>query len=313
MIGQASKFQHFLAVDWSGAQSPMFTPAIAVAQASLQCQEVRICKAKEHPQKLWSRYTFAQSLIRWQKALRAQRQRALIGIDCNLSMAHSLYSPLLGLKSKAFDLWSYVEACCKKESNFCASEIWKNSSLSHVFWTHGKKPQTQNFRRKTERICRDLKLGSPEDPIKLIGAKQVGKGGLSGMRLLYRLKQELGDELAVWPFEHRDQTEKATLVICEIFPRLFLNQLGYPLKKVSSTRDLDTLLRKLGSSLLSPGTEKEKSALLDHDTDALIAAAGMRALAQRINRFFSPLEMDSKSAETEGWILGVSAHKKPHF
>jgi hypothetical protein len=51
--------------------------------------------------------------------------------------------------------------------------------------------------RETERRCRALGLGNAVSGFNLIGAAQVGKSSLTGMRLLHRL----GGRVPMWPFD----------------------------------------------------------------------------------------------------------------
>ena len=43
----------------------------------------------------------------------------------------------------------------------------------------------------------------------------------------------------------------------------------------------------------------------DHQTDALVTAAGMRALASEEPRAFAPEGLTPEIARTEGWTFGV--------
>jgi hypothetical protein len=68
---------------------------------------------------------------------------------------------------------------------------------------------------------------------------------------------------------------------------------------VRSRADLDAALRGLGSrpALL----EHEPN---DHETDVLISAAGLRAIANDA-RYWNPAQLDARIARTEGWTFGV--------
>ena len=43
----------------------------------------------------------------------------------------------------------------------------------------------------------------------------------------------------------------------------------------------------------------------DHQTDALVTAAGMRALASEERQAFAPEGLTEEIARTEGWTFGV--------
>jgi hypothetical protein len=88
----------------------------------------------------------------------------------------------------------------------------------------------------------------------------------------------------------------------EIYPRLFWRRAGRRHSaKVRDRTDLDAALARLGSG---PAETPPEARLTDHATDALIAAAGLRALAAD-PAIWSPPGLDPVTARTEGWIFGV--------
>ncbi len=88
-----------------------------------------------------------------------------------------------------------------------------------------------------------------------------------------RVLHELRAHAATWPFE--DIAGRSVLV--EMYPRLFLRRVGAGNRKVRDWGELATVLRALGSR--SPKAEDKPPS--DHDTDALVAAAGLRPLRRR--------------------------------
>lgn len=140
--------------------------------------------------------------------------------------------------------------------------------------------------------------GAPESPLKLVGARQVGKGGLAGMRVLAELKRRLGGAFAVWPF---DDPDKARIVCVELYPRLFLRAAGHGSAKVRSLAELDRCLAALGSA----SYDDRDATPTDHETDALVAAAGLRQVGGRAS-LWNPKGMSAIARQTEGWIFGVS-------
>ena len=107
-----------------------------------------------------------------------------------------------------------------------------------------------------------------------IGAAQVAKASFSGMRLLHRLD----GKVAIWPMDPLPmtaaQSSKSTRAsICGV-P-------GMTGVKLRSRAALDLALEGLGSPPARLGFEPN-----DHQTDALVTAAGMRQLAiDRTARF----------------------------
>ena len=67
------------------------------------------------------------------------------------------------------------------------------------------------------------------------------------------------------------------------------------------SQDLKTALAVFGSDSMHRSRSGDLS---DHETDALISAAGLRSLA-RIPATWSHPELASPRVQREGWILGV--------
>ena len=63
----------------------------------------------------------------------------------------------------------------------------------------------------------------------------------------------------------------------------------------------------LNRALLGLGSRKTRLSFKpnDHQTDALVTAAGMRALAKAEPQAFEPEGLTSEIARTEGWTFGV--------
>jgi hypothetical protein len=209
---------------------------------------------------------------------------------------------------EAHELWSFVDSCCRETSYFYAQDFWTESIFCHDFWVTGKKPpHFEEIRRLTESSCIAQQRGLPEHPFKLIGTKQVGKGGLAAMRMAHFLKEQLQEKVAFWPFDSQERCNQATIVIAEIYPRLFLNKANHGRSKIRDLKQLKELL------LFFKATSSHLASINDHQTDALIAAAGMRSLMQEDPTLLN-LEQCSPSCinqlRMEGWILGVSLPKR---
>ncbi len=170
--------------------------------------------------------------------------------------------------------------------------------LGH-FWHSGPRPAGfAELHRATEHACRAAGLGAPESPLKLVGARQVGKGGLAGMRVLHALKTRLGERFAVWPF---DPPDRADIVCIELYPRLFMKMAGHGNGKVRTAEALNRNLAALDADAYTDPAET----LSDHETDALVAAAGLRFIAGD-RAVWSPGGLDSLAIRAEGWIFGVT-------
>jgi len=73
-----------------------------------------------------------------------------------------------------------------------------------------------------------------------------------------------------------------------------------PGTKLRSKADLNRALKGLGSRPIRLAFEPN-----DHQTDALVTAAGMRALAASEPRAFAPEGLTPELATSEGWTFGI--------
>ncbi len=286
-------FDQFVGIDWSGAKSPINTKSIAVARGE-QGQGAPIL----HPE-IRSRTAVAE----WIEGLAKIDKRILIGIDCNFGYAHSVVRKKLGAKAIAHDLWAEVDKVNQSQPNFFAGNFWTHQNYKSDFWTEGKMPDGfQMPKRQTEIMCADNGYGRPESPFKLIGAKQVGKGGLAGMRMAHYLKSKLGQDIAIWPFD--EHIDNAKIVMSEIYPRQFLMRVGHGITKVRDTETLNNILPFFQSNKI-----KETKQITDHDTDALVSATGLRYLCGMNKiippQILNPETMTAEAKQCEGWIFGV--------
>ncbi len=267
-------FDRFIGIDWSGAAQPGYA-GVAVAS----CAPGRTAPALVPPRgKTWTR----AAVLDWLYRELAKPQRLLIGFDFAFALP--------GDGRPAAALWAEVEARCVADADLLGSRY---ASGDPRFWTAGPQPKTWNEApRETEIACRAAGLGNPQTPFQLIGAKQVGKGALAGMRLLHRLEQEARTQVAIWPFDSAAGYDRRS-VVCEIYPRLFIRRAGFGNAKLRSRDDLNHALNALVSIGLARGEFD------DHQCDALITAAGLRHCAD------DPALWAAGDGEPEGWIFGV--------
>lgn len=232
--------------------------------------------------------------------------RYLIGIDCNFAYSQEIGQAQFGPHYTYIDLWRAVDETSRDLPNFFAEGFWCHKIYGRHFWLAGPKPPSfkEHRQRITEKVCRDQGYGLPESPFKLIGPKQVGKGGLAGMRMLCALKKKFGDIICVWPFETHIDTAK--IVITEIYPRLFIKAAGFGQKKIRNGGQLNQAL-----SFFKSGSIRTKLILNDHMTDAIVSSAGLRHLAGSgpsvPDLVVKPEQMTDMIALREGWIWGVNA------
>ena len=281
-------FDCFVAVDWSGARGRNYD-GIAVARCSRGEDAPTLVDPPGHK---WRRSDF----VDW---LSAQSGcRLLVGIDCAFALPAETARTFLGDGYSAFDLWKHVDQTCAECEDYYGGAFAEHEAHRPHFWMSGMRPVGfAELHRATEWACRRGGQGVPESPLKLVGARQVGKGGLAGMRVLAELGRRLGDAFCVWPFA--DDAD-ANIVCVELYPRLFLRAARHGNGKVRTGGDLDRCLTLLGSATYAG----PKTKLSDHQTDALVASAGLRWIADDPT-IWAPAGLDHLARRAEGWILGV--------
>lgn len=285
------RLDRFVGVDWSGAGGRQYS-GIAVAECSAGTGAPALVAP---PGKRWRRTDF----VDWTATQAGRGERLLVGIDCAFALPAPMAGALLGDHYTARELWAYIDAHCAEVEDFFGGSFALHELHSPHFWHEGPRPAGfAELHRATEYACRAAGLGAPESPLKLVGARQVGKGGLAGMRVLHALKLRLGDRFAVWPF---DDPAEADIVCIELYPRLFMKMGGQGNAKVRTVEALDRNLAALGSQTYASPAQT----LIDHETDALVAAAGLRFIAGD-PAVWRPKGLDALALRAEGWIFGVT-------
>ncbi|MCX7284097.1 MAG: hypothetical protein NTX28_08630 [Novosphingobium sp.] len=285
------RFGHFVAIDWSGAAGERHN-GIALAIAARGTAAPRIV----HPGHRWSR----TDVLAW---LRDDLpEDALVGMDLGISLPFAdrggFFPGWPQSPATARELWALVDAICLAEPHLGVSALVDHPELSAWFRRHGAREGSQfgggmgRF-RVTEAAQRRMGC-KPYSNFNLVGAAQVGKSSLSGMRLLHRL----GDDVAVWPV---DELPPRGPVICEIYTTIAAMAAGRSAgrSKMRSAGDLDAALQVLGSApsgLAGP--------LDDHTCDAIATAAWLR-IAAHDPRLWQPRELTAQIARTEGWTFGA--------
>lgn len=289
-------FDLFAAIDWSGAEKPLKSDKIALAT----CDPAGIVRFRKEPLSRLDISDWIASQISGKYGAR----RVFIGMDCNFGYAASVAKKILGEGCTYLDIWRQIDAICADSPNFFAGKFWQHEHCKDLFWTGGVQPEwfiKDNLTRETERACVDKGLGHPENTFKLLGPKQVGKGGLAAMRMIFHLKQIYGHEIAIWPFEHGEAMNRANIVIAEIFPRLFWRMIGAGNAKQTERIAVARSLKLLGASY-----DGIMPKINEHQADALISAAGMRHLIhQSGDTHFDVAHMSADAKSKEGWIWGV--------
>ena len=285
-----TRFKTFVAIDWSGAKGKKHK-GIAVAEARRGTGAPCLVR----PGHVWSRtevlaWLFEQAVL----------EPTLFGFDFSFAppfIERGSYlpgEPDLPTHARAF--WAYVDAHCLDEDLGAASFLEQRHRRHFYFGiADGVKADFTHFRQCDAALNRQAgrKTASAYDAI---GAAQVAKASFAGMRLLNRLS----GKVAIWPF---DNLPHAASAVVEIYTRIYLQRAGMSGKKLRAFNDLNKALSGLDSDPLTVPFIPT-----DHQTDALVTAAGMRALvADPVLGpvAFSPAALTRHIARTEGWTFGV--------
>ncbi|MBX9796460.1 hypothetical protein [Sphingomonas sp.] len=288
----APRFDHFAAIDWSGARGTAHRGIAVAICGTGDAPPVLVAP----PDRRWSRTAVRDWLI---TALPAD---AIVGFDLGPALPHAdcgAYFP--GWEASPADahgLWALVEALCVGEPDLAATGFADHPAAQQHFRRHGGRTGQmfgtgRGRLRVTEHAQRAQGL-NPYSNLNLVGAAQVGKSSLSGMRLFHALQ----GRLPIWPF---DPLPPAGPVLLEIYTSLAARDAGRPpgRSKMRSVAELNAALAALGSRTV-PG----EGAIDDHASDALLTAAWLRAHAGR-PALWQPAGLTEAIARTEGWTFGV--------
>ena len=282
----APTFAATVAIDWSGAKGGRHK-GIAIAEACGD-EPPRLVR----PDHVWSRAEVLDWLVE-----RAEIEPTLFGFDFSFAppfIDRGAYLPgESGIPNEARPFWAYVDRHSLDEDLGAASFL-EQVHRRHFYFgiADGVKANFVHFRRCDAALnaAGGRKTASAYDAI---GAAQVAKASFSGMRLLHHL----AGQVAVWPM---DEVEQGKSAVVEIYTRIYIRSAGLPGNKIRSADQLDAALIALGSRPACLGHVPT-----DHQTDALITAAGMRAHLSH-PAAFAPSTLTPEIARTEGWTFGVT-------
>jgi hypothetical protein len=281
-----SHFSTFVAIDWSGAKGRRHK-GIAIAEARGEAAPRLI-----RPEHVWSR----EEVLGW-LLQRAAKEPTLFGFDLSFAppiVERGEYLPgEPDVPKTAREFWAYVDGKSNDEDLGAASFL-EFAHRKHFYFgiADGVKAGFMHFRQCDARLNAQggRKIASAYDAI---GAAQVAKASFSGMRLLHRLD----GKVAIWPMDPLPERGSA---VVEIYTRIYLRRAGLSGAKLRTRAELNRALNGLGSPPARLRFEPN-----DHQTDALVTAAGMRLIATTEPRAFDPDGLTPDIARTEGWTFGV--------
>ena len=292
-----TRFAHFAAIDWSGAAGERHR-GIAVGLCDAEGGPPRLVRAEHR----WSR----SDVLDW--LLHAMPADTLVGLDLGISLPFAdcgaFFPGWSDSPADARALWALVDAVCAADPHLAATSFVDHLEASRFFRRHGGRegasfhaPAALDRRgrfRVTEQA--QARMGcKPYSNFNLVGAAQVGKSSLTGMRVLHRLD----GRLPVWPV---DPLPPQGSVVVEIYTAIAAIEAGRTASqsKMRSYGELNAALACLGS-LPVPGT----GPLDDHSADALLTAAWLRARADS-GDLWRPDDLTPALARTEGWTFGAA-------
>jgi hypothetical protein len=248
------------------------------------------------PGHVWSR----MDVLSWM--LEEMPLATLVGLDIGPSLPFGdrgdFFPGWADSPPSARDLWRLVEEVCAGDPHLAASSFVDHPEASRHFRRHGGRCgdlfQPGRGRLRVTEVAQQEQGLNPYSNFNLVGAAQVGKSSLTGMRLLHRLD----GRLPIWPF---DPLPPAGSVVVEIYTSIAALAAGLSKgrTKVRDPATLDRALAALGSEPHRPLAGYD-----DHSTDAIMAAAWLRAV-HADPELWSPPALTAQLARAEGWTFGV--------
>ena len=293
----AARFNHYLGIDWSGAAGERHK-SIALALADARGGPPVLVRGGGG----WSR---AEVLALLRDEL---PEGTLVGLDLGIALPFADTGAFFpGWDDSPPDapaLWALVDRLCASDPHFSASSLVDHPEASRHFRRHGGREGDRfhladslhrRGRFRVTELAQAAQLGcKPYSNFNLVGAAQVGKSSLTGMRLLHHLR----GVLPVWPVDPLPETGSA---IVEIYTTIAALAGGRSAgrSKMRSYGDLNAALAAIGSEQVDG-----EGPIDDHSADALLTAAWLRNAAER-EELWRPAGLIHEIAATEGWTFGV--------
>jgi hypothetical protein len=291
-----NRFRHFAAIDWSGAAGERHK-GIALAL----CSAGDSAPALVRPGHRWSR----PEVLHW--LLEGMPDDTLVGLDLGISLAFAdcgaFFPGWAESPADARALWALVDRLSAEDPHLAVTSFVDHLDAARHFRRHGgregdlfgangKKGGTGRF-RVTELAQREMGC-KPYSNFNLVGAAQVGKSSLSGMRMLHRLV----GRLPVWPV---DPLPDRGSVVVEIYTTIAAMAAGRSASKskIRTFAELNHALAALDSEPVSGDGPID-----DHRSDAIVTAAWLRRAAHR-PELWDPPGITPDIARTEGWTFGA--------
>ncbi|QJU57913.1 hypothetical protein HL653_09015 [Sphingomonas sp. AP4-R1] len=290
MTHRFDRFDRFACIDWSGAVGDRLKGiAIATCKAGEEAPSLVI-----PPRGRWSR----QEVLDW---LIAQApRRMLIGLDLSPSLPFAdegAFLPGEGTApADARALWAYVEAGSAGQAHHAVSHfVADHAAHFRIGMRTGARFRTAgNGRMRATEVAARAQGVRPYSCFNLVGASQVGRSSLTGMRVLHALD----GRIPFWPF---DPVPEEDALLVEIYTSIAARRAG--VTGGTKLRSIEALNRALTAPAIASAPVPGAGAIDDHSGDALLTAAWLRRAAVDPD-LWHPHDLEPVR-DTEGWTFGV--------
>eukprot|EP01037_Dinobryon_pediforme_P003709 gene3709-3756_t len=227
---------------------------------------------------------------------------ALVGMDLGISLpfadAGAFFPGWTDSPHDARALWALIDRMAHADPHLAVGNFVDHDRIAPHFRRQGGRqgnrfPPGRGRMRVTERAQEAMGC-KPYSNFNLVGAAQVGKSSLTGMRVLHRLT----GHVPVWPIDPLPATGP---VICEIYTTIAAVAAGRSPGR-SKMREGDELDAALGNLASAPFGHA--GAIDDHTSDAVLTAAWLRRAAHD-SALWHPPALTPEIAATEGWTFGA--------
>jgi len=293
----SGRFRHFAAIDWSGATGERHKGiALAICDTGDDAPEL------VRPGHRWSR----EEVLQWLR--NDMPGETLVGLDLGMSLPFAdcgaFFPGWAESPPDARSLWAMVDAICADDPHLAATSLVEHAVGSAYFRRHGGREGAhfhhsdathRRGRFRVTELAQERMGCKPYSNFNLVGAAQVGKSSLTGMRVLYRLE----GRLPVWPVDALPADGSA---VVEIYTTIAALEAGRPpsRSKMRSFEDLNLALAAFGDRPVTGSGPID-----DHSADALLTAAWLRTAASR-EALWHPPALTPEVARTEGWTFGAA-------
>lgn len=295
MRSGVARFEQFLAIDWSGAAGERHR-GIALAVADARGGPPVLVRRGNG----WSRAEVLEVLL-------DLPDDTLVGMDLGISLPFAdcgaFFPGLAASPPDAPTLWAMIDHICAADPHLAATSFIDHPELAAYFRRHGRREGAHfgcdgaahgRGRFRVTEHAQARQGCKPYSNFNLVGAAQVGKSSLTGMRLLHRLR----GRVPVWPV---DPLPESGSVIVEIYTTLAAREAGRSASR-AKMRSFEELNEAL--AVLESATVAGNGAIDDHSSDALLTAAWLRKVADDLRRW-NPAALTPEIASTEGWTFGA--------